>query len=107
MAEGFHSKANVLEYGQAMSDDNYEKFTAFYSPDVEMILPSKVQIRGRQAVKEYFQKVREDMSERLEVSLVVLDDEACVVRAVANYLPKKDFVDVRFPSPPLPRLWSG
>ncbi|KAJ9603914.1 hypothetical protein H2200_011436 [Cladophialophora chaetospira] len=91
MAEGFHTKADVLEYAQAMSDDQYDKFTAYYSPDIQLKLSSQLQLRGRQAIKEYFQKVREDMGERLDVALVVLDDNACVVREVANYLPKKDF----------------
>ena len=94
MTQGFHTKEDIIKYGQAMSNDEYDNFTAYYTPDVSMKLPTGDQIHGRQAVKEYFQKVREDMSERLELSRLVLDHEGCVVRAIANYLPKKDFIEV-------------
>jgi hypothetical protein len=76
------TKEDWLEnYIGAFNRGDFDSFTSYYDEDVVLDLGGRKELRGRQAIRDFYTGVFGRVKETLTVEKVVLDDEglACII----------------------------
>ncbi|KAH8594120.1 hypothetical protein B0O99DRAFT_673257 [Bisporella sp. PMI_857] len=103
MAATFSSKAEVRKYVTAFSTNQFETFSAYYTPDVKLDLNKDVQIVGSDNIIAFFKEQRKVMDENLRIDGIVLDETGCVIRADVTFTSLVDMDEGFFGMPPIKR----
>ena len=67
------NKQEFTEYTRAFSNGDYETYSRFYAEDVVLELTSAGEVRGRQAIVDFYRAMNQSVREILTVNQVVAD----------------------------------
>ena len=68
------NRQEFTDYTQAFSRCDYDAYSRFYADDVVLVLGSVGEIRGRQAIVDFYKAMNRTVRETLTVNQVVLDE---------------------------------
>jgi predicted SnoaL-like aldol condensation-catalyzing enzyme len=86
-------RASFLAYTRAFSGGLPEKYSAFYTDDVKLTLSSVGELKGKQAIVDFYTKMFKTVREDLEIRQIVFDDQAIVGDFVSVFTASADAPD--------------
>ena len=86
-------RASFLAYTRAFSGGLPEKYSAFYTDDVKLTLSSVGELKGKQAIVDFYTKMFKTVREDLEIRQIVFDDQAIVGDFVSVFTAVADAPD--------------
>lgn len=76
LGTGAGQRAAFLAYTSAFSAAEFERFSAYYTEDVTLELPSAGVIRGRQGIVDFYGAMFPSVRETLEINQLAIDENA-------------------------------
>lgn len=86
------TREQYAQYIAAFNNNDFPGFTKFYAEDVVLELPVGT-LRGRQAIFDFYAKVKERVRETLKVGQLVIDDRGLAVEIDTEFLALEDAPD--------------
>jgi predicted SnoaL-like aldol condensation-catalyzing enzyme len=86
-------RAAFVAYTRAFSEGLADKYSAYYTDDVVLRLPSVPEMKGKRAIVDFYTKMFRTVREDLEVNRIVYDDEAIVGDFVSVFTAVEDAPD--------------
>jgi ketosteroid isomerase-like protein len=83
-------QAAFRAYTAAFSNADFERFPAFYTDDVQLVLGSVPPIHGRQGIIDFYRSRFERVREQLTVNSVAATDEAIELDAITRFTAVED-----------------
>ncbi|MXO66159.1 YybH family protein [Altericroceibacterium endophyticum] len=83
----------MQDYIGAFNRGDFDGFTRFYADDVDFDLGGKRRIKGRQAIREFYEGVFARIDETLDVTQLVIDDEGAACIIVTEFKALEDWSD--------------
>ncbi len=85
-------KARFHDYIDAFNRDDFEGFSRCYADDVVLELPSK-ELRGRQAIIDFYKVVKARIRETLQIKQVICDSEGLAAELDTEFYALEDWPD--------------
>src|SRR5665213_459333 len=90
--EGMITREQYAEYLAAFNKNDFAGFTKFYADDVVLELPVAT-LKGRQAIVDFYAKVKQSVLETLTVGQFISDAHGLAVEAETEFLAIADAPD--------------
>jgi len=84
------SEARFRAYIDAFNRDDYSEFAQFYAEDVVLVLAGKRELRGRQAIIDYYRVVKAQTRRTIHVDAVILDPHRIGAELHSEFLALED-----------------
>jgi len=85
-------KQMFRDYIDCFNRDDFAGFTRYYTDDVLLELPQK-ELRGRQAIVDFYRIVKARIRETLRISEIVADEEGLAAEVDTEFLALEDWPD--------------
>lgn len=86
------NKQMFRDYIDCFNRDDFAGFTRYYTDDVLLELPQK-ELRGRQAIVDFYRIVKARIRETLRISEIVADEEGLAAEVDTEFLALEDWPD--------------
>ena len=86
------NKEMFRDYIDCFNRDDFAGFTRYYTDDVLLELPQK-ELRGRQAIVDFYRIVKARIRETLRISEIVADEEGLAAEVDTEFLALEDWPD--------------
>ena len=81
-----------LDYAQAFSNAEYEKFSAYYADDVQCLI-GKILLQGKQGILDFYRAMFPTVRERIEIHRFTADDHGIAAELTATFTAQHDVPD--------------
>jgi hypothetical protein len=86
------NKNDFRNYIDSFNRDDFPGFSRYYTDDVVLELPRK-ELRGRQAIVDFYREVKSKIRETLEIKQVVADEEGLAAEVATEFYALEDWPD--------------
>jgi sulfur carrier protein ThiS len=86
------NKELFRHYIDSFNRDDFAGFSQYYADDVVLELPKK-ELRGRQAIIDFYKGVKARIRETLKINQVVADEEGLAAEVETEFLALEDWPD--------------
>ncbi|HUK01714.1 MAG TPA: nuclear transport factor 2 family protein [Steroidobacteraceae bacterium] len=85
------NKALFADYIACFNRDDYAGFGKYYADDVLLELGRKKQLRGRQAILDFYREVKARIRETLEIRNVICDEQGLAAEIATEFYALEDW----------------
>jgi hypothetical protein len=85
-------KNQFRDYIDCFNRDDFAGFSRYYTDDVILELPRK-QLRGRQAIVDFYREVKARIRETLQINRVIADEEGLAAEIATEFYALEDWPD--------------
>jgi hypothetical protein len=85
-------KNQFRDYIDCFNRDDFAGFSKYYTDDVVLELPRK-ELRGRQAIVDFYREVKARIRETLQINQVVADEEGLAAEVATQFYALEDWPD--------------
>jgi hypothetical protein len=86
------NKNQFRDYIDCFNRDDFAGFSKYYTEDVVLELPRK-ELRGRQAIVDFYREVKARIRETLQINQVVADEEGLAAEVATEFYALEDWPD--------------
>ena len=86
------NKQMFRDYIDCFNRDDFAGFSRYYTDDVVLELPQK-ELRGRQAIVDFYRVVKARIRETLQINAIVADEEGLAAEVDTEFLALEDWPD--------------
>lgn len=86
------NKNDFRNYIDSFNRNDFPGFSRYYTDDVVLELPRK-ELRGRQAIVDFYREVKAKIRETLEIKQVVADEEGLAAEVATEFYALEDWPD--------------
>jgi hypothetical protein len=86
------NKNDFRNYIDCFNRDDFPGFSRYYTDDVVLELPRK-ELRGRQAIVDFYREVKSKIRETLQINQVVADEEGLAAEVATEFHALEDWPD--------------
>ena len=86
------NKQMFRDYIDCFNRDDFAGFSRYYADDVVLELP-KQELRGRQAIIDFYRVVKARIRETLQINEIVADDEGLAAEVETEFYAREDWPD--------------
>jgi hypothetical protein len=87
------NKQLFADYIDSFNRDDFEGFGKYYTDDVLFELGRKKQLRGRQAILDFYREVKSKVRETLEIRNVIVDEDGLAAEIATEFYGLADWPD--------------
>lgn len=87
------SAERFAEYIDAFNRDDYSKFGDFYNEDVVLVIAGKTELRGRQAIFDFYKGVKSQTQRTLQINKIITAPDHLAVELQSEFLALQDLPD--------------
>ena len=91
-AEGM-SEARFRAYIDAFNKDDYSSFGDYYAEDVVLVIAGKTELRGRQAIFDFYKTVKSQTQRTIQVNQVITSPNYLAAELQSEFLALQDLPD--------------
>ncbi|MEO8316320.1 MAG: nuclear transport factor 2 family protein [Pseudomonadota bacterium] len=87
------TKEKFAAYIDAFNRDDYSSFGDYYDEDVVLVIAGKTELRGRQAIFDFYKQVKSQTQRTIQVNKVIATENALAVELQSEFLALEDLPD--------------
>ena len=87
------TKEKFAAYIDAFNRDDYAAFGDYYTDDVVLVIAGKTELKGHQAIFDFYKKVKSQTQRTIQINKVIVTDNALAAELQSEFLALEDLPD--------------